>query len=158
MKTDTRVFDLPRIKTAGIQEIHPLDGALLLMHFAFRGLVLKADVFLKRHDLSRLHHRILYVLARVEGVSVGGLQDILGVTKQALHRPLKHLQDQGYVVAERHAEQHRVKVLRLTQAGMKLERKASDYERNAIEKALGGVTPEQQQAWYEVMTALARQA
>jgi DNA-binding MarR family transcriptional regulator len=63
--------------------------------------------------LSRVHHRILYVLARADGISVGGLLGTLGVTKQALHRPMKYLQENGYVVAERGAIEHRIKLLRL---------------------------------------------
>ncbi|WP_256221464.1 helix-turn-helix domain-containing protein [Variovorax sp. OK605] len=34
---------------------------------------------------------------------MGQLIELLGVTKQAMHRPLKFLQDEGYVVAERDA-------------------------------------------------------
>jgi len=82
-------FELPAVEKAGIRELHPLDGALLLMHFAFRGLVSQADRHLEKHGLSRVHHRILYVIARADGISVGGLLEVLGVSKQALHRPMK---------------------------------------------------------------------
>ncbi len=150
-------FELPAVKNAGMRELHPLDGALLLMHFAFRGLVSQADQYLEKHDLSRVHHRILYVLARADGISVGGLLETLGISKQALHRPMKYLQDNGYVVAERDAAEHRVKLLRLTPKGVRMERTASDFERSAMESALGKMSSSDQKAWREVMIALARQ-
>lgn len=157
-ENENPAFDLPWVKETGLRELHPLDGALLLMHFAFRGLIVNADIFLQEHGLSRVHHRVLYVIARTDGVSVGALQGILGVSKQALHKPLKQLQEDGYVVAERHPEEHRMKILRLTAKGSRMERAASDFERKAIERALGTVNKEQQRVWTTVMAALARLA
>ncbi len=151
-------FELPAVQKAGMRELHPLDGALLLMHFAFRGLVSQADRYLEKHGLSRVHHRILYILARADGISVGGLLETLGISKQALHRPMKYLQDNGYVVAERDAIEHRVKLLRLTPKGTRMERTASDFERTAMEFALGKMSSSDQKAWREVMIALAKQA
>lgn len=150
--------DLPRIARAGIRELYPMDGALLLMHFAFRGLVVKADAFLSEQGLSRVHHRLLYAVARAEGISIGQLIELLGVTKQALHRPLKFLQDAGYIVAERDAKQQRLKKLRLTALGERVERLASEHEREAMESALQMVSASEQDAWRKVMTALARLA
>ena len=152
------VFELPAVEKAGMRELHPLDGALLLMHFAFRGLVLHADRYLEKQRLSRVHHRILYVLARADGISVGRLLETLGVTKQALHRPMKYLQENGYVIAERDAVEHRVKLLRLTPRGARVERTASDHERAAMQAALGRMSASEQKAWREVMIALAKQA
>jgi len=152
------VFELPRVARAGMRELHPQDGALLLMHFAFRGLVVKADAFLAEQGLSRVHHRLLYAVARAEGISIGQLIELLGVTKQALHRPLKFLQDAGYIVAERNADQHRSKNLRLTALGARIEKLASEFEREAMESALQTVSPNEQDAWRKVMTALARLA
>lgn len=152
------VFELSAVEKAGMRELHPLDGALLLMHFAFRGLVLHADRYLEKHGLSRVHHRILYVLARANGISVNGLLDTLGVTKQALHRPMKYLQENGYVVAERDMVEHRVKLLRLTPKGARMERTASDHERAAMQAALGKMSSSDQKAWRDVMLALAKQA
>lgn len=158
MANANAAFKLPAVEKAGIRELHPLDGALLLMHFAFRGLVTHADRYLVKHGLSRVHHRILYVIARVDGISVGGLLEVLGVSKQALHRPMKHLLDNGYVLAERDAVEHRVKLLHLTSKGARTERAASDHERAAMGGALNGMSTSDQQAWRDIMTALALNA
>jgi DNA-binding MarR family transcriptional regulator len=151
-------FDLPRVANAGMRELHPEDGALLLMHFAFRGLVMKADAFLAGQGLSRAHHRLLYAVARADGISIGQLIELLGVSKQALHRPLKFLQDEGYIVAERDPAQHRSKKLWLTARGARIEKQASTHEREAMETALQAVSPSEQDAWRKIMTALARMA
>lgn len=155
---DQPAFDLPRAANAGMRPLQPLDGALLLMHFAFRGLVVKADAFLAQQGLSRVHHRLLYAVARAEGISVGQLVELLGVSKQALHRPLKYLQDEGYVLAQRDPVQHRTKRLSLTERGRQVEATASRHEREAMEAAMRTVPASGQAAWHEVMTTLARLA
>lgn len=65
------------------------------MHFAFRRLMSQADRRQEKHNLSRVHHRILYVLARADGISVGELVETLGISQQALRRPMKYLLDKG---------------------------------------------------------------
>jgi DNA-binding MarR family transcriptional regulator len=156
MNKSNPILDLPSVAKAGMRELQPEDSALLLMHFAFRGLVAEADVFLAGHELTRVHHRMLYAIARSERLSIGGLIELLGVSKQALHRPLKHLQDAGYVVAQRDAVQHRVKILSLTAKGKEIERLASKHEAAAMKSALAGVSATEQKAWRKVMIALAR--
>jgi DNA-binding MarR family transcriptional regulator len=152
------IFTLAPVVNSGMKELHPLDGALILMHFAFRGLISNADQYLAKHGLSRVHHRILYVVARTQGISVGGLLDVLGISKQALHRPMKYLQENGYVVAERDINAHRVKKLKLTAKGIRTERTASEHERAAMGSALEHVSEQAQQSWREIMLALAKQA
>ena len=71
---------------------------------------------------------------------------------------MKTLQEGGYVVAERDAVEHRVKLLRLTPKGIRMERTASDHERAAMQAALGRMPGSAQKAWTEVMITLAKQA
>ncbi|MFC4342763.1 MarR family winged helix-turn-helix transcriptional regulator [Cupriavidus numazuensis] len=156
MKQDNPIFDLPSIAKAGMRQLHPDDGALLLMHFAFRGLVVKADELLATYGLTRVHHRILYAIARSERLSVGGLVELLGVSKQALHRPLKHLQEAGYVIARRDEIEHRVKILSLTSQGAEIELLASRQEAAAMQAALANVSAAEQKAWRKIMITLAR--
>ena len=63
-----------QVNTIDLRKLHPLDEALELMHFGFRGLTVEADRYLDRHGLTRVHHRILYILARRDDVAVLGLQ------------------------------------------------------------------------------------
>lgn len=140
---------------AGLAKIHELDPALELMFFGWRGMTEKADAYLATVGLSRVHHRILYVIARKPDVTVGSLQEILGISKQALHRPLKHLLDQNLVVSNRDADQHRYKILALTSAGEKIEHRASEFERRVMKKAFTDVGASGASAWMRVMASIA---
>jgi DNA-binding MarR family transcriptional regulator len=128
---------------------------LELLHFGFRGLTVKADLFLASHDLSRVHHRILYIIARAEEINVGDLAMTLGVSKQALHRPLKHLFENEHVSYTRSPHQHRFKLLVLTPQGQVIERTATELERELLHRALLNVGSEGQEAWTSVMASLA---
>lgn len=135
--------------------LHELDPALELLHFGFRGLTVDADRYLAELGLSRVHHRVLYVIARAQNITVGLLADTLGISKQALHRPLTQLVSKDLVLHARDPERHRFKQLMLTPQGIEVEQLASAHERAAIDEALSQVAPEGQQAWYVIMQALA---
>ncbi|WP_223538223.1 MarR family transcriptional regulator [Pseudomonas sp. GL-B-16] len=146
-----------KINTVSVRmrSLHPLDHALELLHFGFRGLTIKADQFLATHDLSRVHHRVLYIIARADEINVGDLAMTLGVSKQALHRPLKHLLDQDLVCSSRSPERHRFKLLALTEMGRTVEQTATELERQTLYQALRNVGVEGQEAWTSVMVSLA---
>jgi DNA-binding MarR family transcriptional regulator len=146
-----------KLNTASVpmRSLHPLDHALELLHFGFRGLTVQADLFLATRDLSRVHHRILYIIARADDINVGDLAMTLGVSKQGLHRPLKHLFDQALVTYTRAPQQHRFKILTLTEEGQRVEQTATEHERQLLDRALRDVGETGQQAWTSVMTSLA---
>jgi DNA-binding MarR family transcriptional regulator len=138
-----------------LKELHPLDEPLLLMNYALRGLVVEADKFLAAHGLSRVHHRILYVLARSDDMSVGGLLVMLGISKQALHRPMKFLLENGYIKNERLESEHRIRTLTLTPKGRAMEKSATDFERTAMQSAFDLISTKGRAAWLDVMLSLA---
>src|SRR5438128_474099 len=76
---------------ASLTKLHDLDAALELMYYGWRGMTLSADQYLATLGLSRPHHRVLYVVARQPDISIGSLIEILGISKQALNRPLNLL-------------------------------------------------------------------
>jgi len=146
-----------KLNTASVRmkSLHPLDHALELLHFGFRGLTIKADQFLATRDLSRVHHRVLYIIARADEINVGDLALTLGVSKQALHRPLKHLIDQDLVFSSRCPEHHRFKLLQLTEVGRAVEQTATELERQTLHQAFSNVGVEGREAWTSVMASLA---
>src|SRR5580765_8727467 len=97
-----------------------LDQALELMYFGFRGLVDAPDRVLSRRGLGRMHHRVLYFIARSPGLSVGDLLQRLAVTKQALHRPLRDLVSRRLVTISADQDDRRVRRLALSKAGAAL--------------------------------------
>jgi len=147
----------------GISRLHlktldALDDALELMYFGLKGMTRDADDYLGGLGLSRVHHRILFVIARRDGVTVGELLTSLGVSKQATHRPMRQLLDRGYVAVSRDPARHRYKSLHLTQAGRQVEQEASDRERAVMRAAFAQAGPAGREAWSAVMQIAARHA
>ena len=96
---------------ASLAKLHDLDAALELMYYGWRGMTLEADDYLAKQGLSRSHHRILYVVARRPDIAIGSLIEILGISKQALNRPLNLLLERKLLTSQRSPEQHRSKLL-----------------------------------------------
>jgi DNA-binding MarR family transcriptional regulator len=140
---------------ASLDKLHDLDAALELMYYGWRGMTLEADDYLARQGLSRPHHRILYVVARRPDIAIGALIEILGISKQALNRPLNLLQERKLLTSKRSPEQHRSKLLRLTVAGQRIEQKASDHERKVMRAAFDRAGASGAAAWTAVMEAIA---
>ncbi|OAF17605.1 MarR family winged helix-turn-helix transcriptional regulator [Bradyrhizobium neotropicale] len=140
---------------ASLKKLHDLDAALELMYYGWRGMTLEADEYLAKLGLSRPHHRILYVVARRPDIAIGSLLEILGISKQALNRPLNLLLERKLLTSKRSPEQHRSKLLRLTDAGQRIEKNASDHERKVLRAAFDRVGEPGAAAWMAVMETIA---
>ena len=140
---------------ASLDKLHDLDAALELMYYGWRGMTLEADEYLAKQGLSRPHHRILYVVARRPDIAIGSLLEVLGISKQALSRPLNLLVERKLVTSKRSLAQHRSKLLRLTAAGQRIEQRASDHERSVMRQAFDRVGASGAAAWMAVMGAIA---
>ena len=151
-KTAKRAAGLHR---ASLTKLHDLDAALELMYYGWRGMTLMADQYLATIGLSRPHHRILYVVARQPDISIGELIEVLGISKQALNRPLSLLLERKMLTSKRSPEQHRSKLLRLTEAGKRTEQRASGYERAVLRAAFDRVGAPGADAWMAVMGVIA---
>lgn len=131
-----------------------LNDALEALHFVFRAVVAKPDALLAEHGLSRVHHRILYFVGRNPALSVNDLLAILNVSKQSLHAPLRQLTEQGLVEAVADPDDRRIKRLRLTRTGAKLEDTLSGDQRQRFARAFHTAGKEGEVAWREVMRLL----
>jgi DNA-binding MarR family transcriptional regulator len=131
------------------------DDAPALLFFAFRALTAEPDRVLSERGLGRVHHRILYFIARSPGVRVGGLLATLGVSKQALNRPLQQLVRQGLVEPRVPPENRRAKELRLTLDGARLERRLTGSQRRRFRRAFGSAGAAAAAGWRDVMRRLA---
>ena len=126
------------------------------MFFAYRGFTDQADRILERRGLGRVHHRILYFIGRRPDVSVQGLLDVLAVSKQALNAPLRQLVGMGLVSALPAPRDRRVKNLRLTPEGRKLETALTETQMKQLQAALDRAGPAHELGWRTVMAELAR--
>jgi len=103
-----------------------------LLFFAYRDFTNAADVALAELGFGRAHHRVLHFVGRSPGITVSDLLGILRITKQSLSRVLSVLLEQGYVAqAPGHADR-RQRLLTLTPAGLALERKLYERQRERL--------------------------
>ena len=132
------------------------DAALFFL--GWRRFVALPDKILQRRQLGRVHHRILFAVGRTPGVHVGGLCGALGISRQALNRPLRELQQAGLVESRRSAKSGRKRELFLTPAGQELEGELSGVQRALLREVFEQAGPEATAGWRQVMSALAAPA
>lgn len=132
-----------------------LNQALELFHFAYRAFTADPDRILAERGLQRVHHRILYFVGRNPDIGVNGLLRILGVSKQALHTPLRRLTSLGLVEGRVGSADRRARLLRLTSAGEALERELSGSQRERMDSIFREVGADEESAWRDVMAHVA---
>lgn len=134
-----------------------LNQALELFHFAFRAFTAKPDQLLEARGLQRVHHRILYFVGRNPDIRVSGLLSILGVSKQALHAPLRQLLAMSLIADSPDAIDKRGKCLSLTAEGQKLEAALSGAQRKLLAQVFERAGVDSESAWRAVMGQLVGQ-
>ncbi len=134
---------------------HFIDDPPALLFFGFRAVTAEPDRILAERGLGRVHHRILYFVGRSPGIRVGALLATLGVSKQAIHRPLRELLRAGLVEAMVPPGDRRTKELRLTRTGTRLEIRLGAEQRRRFSAAFRAAGPGAERGWREVMRRLA---
>ena len=134
-----------------------LNQALEAMHFGFRAMTYQPDRRLAELGLSRVHHRVLYFIGRQPDCSVNELLDTMRVSKQYLHQPLKKIVGLGYGEQRRDSQDRRVRRLRLTARGRKLEFELSEVQRRRFAEIFEQVGPQAEKHWRRVMALLGEQ-
>lgn len=128
-----------------------------LMEGFFRGyqaFTAKPDEMLARRGLSRVHHRILFFIARSPGLSVSELLQELGVSKQALNTPLRQLIEMGLVSSDPAADDKRKRLLALSAEGDKLERALRREQLRLLQQAYDAAGEAAIASWHAVNEAL----
>jgi DNA-binding MarR family transcriptional regulator len=137
-----------------VEREHQLNLALARMHFGFRKMIEEPDRLLSQRGFGRVHHRVLFFVARRPGLSVGELLLILDVTKQSLHRPMQELLRADMLLAEPDPHNRRIKRLSLTYAGRRFEDKLSGIQRSMFAKIFATHGSHAERGWREVMDQL----
>ncbi|WP_026940068.1 MarR family winged helix-turn-helix transcriptional regulator [Humibacter albus] len=124
------------------------------LYFGYRAFTALPDEILAERGLGRTHHRILYFVHRTPGLSAGELLSVLAVTKQAVHKPIKELEQRGLLRIKTDVSDRRVRRLTVTEAGAELESRLTRSQMELLEEAFGGLAPAAQAHWHEVMRRL----
>jgi len=123
--------------------------------FGYQAFTAKPDEMLARRGLSRVHHRILFFIARYPGLSVKELLGYLGVSKQALNTPLRQLVEMHLVESLTAEDDKRKRMLRFTDEGAKLEQQLRREQVRLLEKVFSEIGAEAVENWLQVNHALA---
>ena len=132
--------------TRGEQRLYLTDEQLRqgieLLFFAYRDFTADPDRILEEYGYGRAHHRAIHFINRKPGLTVQGLLDILGVTKQSLNRVLRQLIADRMVVSTVGEDDRRQRLLSLTEAGEALEARLSEAQRARVRRAYSEAGPE----------------
>ena len=108
-----------------------------LLYFGYSRMTNAIDERLAKQGLGRAHHRTLYFIARSPDLTVSDLLGLLSITKQSLGRVLNELQERGLVESRVGPSDRRQRLLRLSKAGVELERELFDQLRSRVAEAYG---------------------
>ena len=124
--------------------------------FGYQAFTAKPDEILARRGLSRVHHRILFFIAKYPGLSVKELLAFLGVSKQALNTPLRQLMEMNLVISQASPEDKRKRLLGFTAEGAKLEQALRREQTRLLKRVFSEMGEEAVNGWLNVNLALAR--
>ncbi len=132
-----------------------LREAIELFFFSYRSFTRGPDAILEKRGLGRVHHRILYFVGRDPGLSVNDLLAVLEISKQALHQPLRQLISMELIKNEKSVVDQRVRELRLTTAGKRLEAKLTGTQLLQLDSAFSEHSKKTEKAWKQIMQLVA---
>jgi DNA-binding MarR family transcriptional regulator len=135
-----------------------LREAIELFYFAYRAFTNGPEHILEERGLGRVHHRILYFVGRNPRIAVNALLEILDVSKQALHAPLRQLVEGQLVVMQADEEDRRFKRLSLTSEGKKLEARLTGAQMKLLSAVFTATGSRAHVGWKTVMRDLPRRA
>ncbi len=136
------------------KENENLNKDLWLFHVAFRQLVKLPDQVLQSRGLGRIHHRILFVIARSGEIPVGTIAERLDITRQALHGPMRQLRELKLIASAPSPDNRTVQLVRLTKAGEALEFEVNELQRRHLRRAFERSGASGESGWRAVMAAV----
>ena len=131
-----------------------LNADVWLFHIAFRALTKLPDAELARHGLSRIHNRILFVIAQAGEIAVGDIADRLEISRQALHGPMRQLREEGLIDSSPSSHNRTVQLVSLTAEGRRLEHTLNDVQRKHLRLAFASAGKVGAAGWKRVMLAI----
>ncbi|MBM2884620.1 MarR family winged helix-turn-helix transcriptional regulator [Chromobacterium amazonense] len=123
-------------------------AAVEIFFYAYKALTNKPDEMLAKRGLARVHHRILFFVARYPKLSVKDLLSFLGVTKQAINIPLRQLMEMGLICSQAAPHDKRVKQLTLSEEGVRLEESLHREQQRLLQTAFGDCGDKATRDWF----------
>ncbi|MDN6748938.1 MAG: MarR family winged helix-turn-helix transcriptional regulator, partial [Staphylococcus equorum] len=123
----------------------------LLFYFAYKTFINTADEIIEAYGLNRQHHRFLFFIEKVPGITIKDLLKSLEISKQGSHATLKKLKDEAYITEQPTEADKRIKALYPTEKGKKLVQELNKTQNDLfqnIQKKVGN-------DWYAIMEEFA---
>lgn len=127
------------------------DYENLLFYFAYKTFINTADEIIEAYGLNRQHHRFLFFIEKVPGITIKDLLKSLEISKQGSHATLKKLKDEAYITEQPTETDKRIKALYPTEKGTKLVQELNKAQNDLfqdIQKKVGN-------DWYDIMEEFA---
>lgn len=131
-----------------------LRSAIEALYFGYRAFTALPDRMLAEYGLGRTHHRILYFVHRDPDLPLSELIAVLGVTKQALHRPIKDLEERGLLRVSPDTQDRRVRRLAVTAEGARLENRLTASQMELLDGVFAKAGKTAAKDWLRVTTLL----
>ncbi|WP_408033846.1 MarR family winged helix-turn-helix transcriptional regulator [Terrilactibacillus tamarindi] len=136
------------------EDDNDLNELLILFYFGYRTFTEKPNQMIEKYGIQRVHHRILFFIARIPGITVNELLTVLEVTKQALNQPLRQLTEKGFILHKTAEYDKRYKQLYLTDRGLNLEKELSKVQQEQMKTIFTKLGGNHREAWVDVMKEL----
>ncbi|MEK5198973.1 helix-turn-helix domain-containing protein [Staphylococcus sp. FSL H8-0121] len=127
------------------------DYEHMLFYFAYKTFVTTADDIIEQYGMSRQHHRFLFFINKLPGITIKELLQTLEISKQGSHATLRTLKEKGLIIEKTSDKDRRVKQLYSTNIGNALINElnyAQDHLLQTIQQKVG-------HNWYDIMEELA---
>ncbi|AVP36363.1 MarR family transcriptional regulator [Staphylococcus felis] len=127
------------------------DYELFLFYYAYQTFTKTADDIIAEYGLSRQHHRFLFFINKLPGITTKQLLMNLEISKQGSHATLKRLKAKGYIYEKADLTDRRLKCLYPTQEGSALIQKLNQAQSELFNhiKSIKGDN------WYAMMEGFA---
>lgn len=126
------------------------DYEHMLFYFAYKTFIKTADEIIEKYDMSRQHHRFLFFINKLPGITIKQLLKTLEISKQGSHATLRKLKEEGLIVEQTSEEDRRVKQLFPTPKGSKLVDKLNKAQNELMQSTFQKVGND----WYDIMEEL----
>ena len=126
------------------------DYEHMLFYFAYKTFITTADEIVEKYGLSRQHHRFLFFINKLPGITIKQLLKTLEISKQGSHATLRKLKEEELIIEQTSEEDRRVKQLFATDKGSQLVANLNKAQDELMQQTFQKVGSD----WYAIMEEL----
>ncbi|GAA6237211.1 helix-turn-helix domain-containing protein [Apilactobacillus micheneri] len=105
---------------------------------------------LKKYNLNKTQHRIIYSVSELNIASIGNILKLLNISKQALNVNVRNLMKKELITEISSKKDKRIKTLKLTKKGISLNNKINEEQTKKIESLFNKVNNDWEKAMIEL--------